>query len=145
MTRLLLAGAAALGMVTCAATARMATAADSTATSSTTSETTITTVPAPPVVVSSTRTTATATEADATRTATGAYAVRDNYGNESKTATTNKTYPMADFMTSVKKEQQTINGVTTETVTTTQTWPPKVGRPDVPPVVTTETHVLNSK
>src|ERR1043165_5343699 len=115
MTRLLLAGAAALGMMTCAATARTATTANTTSMSSSSSETTTTTVPAPPTVVSTTKTTATATEADGDRTATGIVALRDNYGNESKSAITNKTYPMADFMTSVKKEQKTVNGVTTET------------------------------
>ena len=134
--KVVLTGAAALGMMTGAAMAQMAT-------STSRSETTTTTVPSAPVVVSTTKTTGTATEADATRTATAAVGYRDSVGNDSKTAITNKTYPAADFMTSVKKEQHTINGVTSETVTTTQTWPPKVGRPDVPPVVTTETHVLS--
>src|SRR5271165_1335158 len=138
MTRFLLASAAALGLMTGAGIAQ-------TATSTSTSETTTTTtMPSTPVIVSTTKTTGQATEADGDRTASAGVASRDSAGNAMNTTITNKTYPLTNQITSVKKEQRTINGVTTETVTTTQTWPHVVGRPDVPPRVETTTHVVGS-
>ena len=136
MTRFLLAGAAALGMMTAAAMAQ------SGATSST-SETTTTTVPAAPTITTTTKTTGHATEADGDRTATAAVGYRDSAGNATHETVTNKTYPLTNQITTVKKSRQTVNGVTTETVQTTQTFPHVVGRPDTPPVVTPETHVVS--
>jgi len=133
MTRYLLAGAAALGLVTSAATAQ---------TAMSTSTTTTTVTPSVPVTVQTMRTNASATEADGDKTVSAGVGSRDSAGNENKTTVTNKTYPLTNLITSVKKEQHTVNGVTTETVTTTETYPHIVGRPDVAPVVTKSSHVV---
>jgi hypothetical protein len=131
MTRLLLAGAAALGLMSGATMAQTST-----------STTTTTVTPSVPVTVQTMKTNASATEADGDKTVSAGVGSRDSVGNENKTTVTNKTYPLTNLITSVKKEQHTVNGVTTETVTTTETYPHIVGRPDVAPVVTKSTHVV---
>jgi len=135
MTRFLLAGAAALGLMSGAAMAQSTTS---------TSTTTTTTMPSPPVTVSTMKSSGHATETDGDKTASVAVGSRDSAGNAMETSVTNKTYPLTDQITSVKKEQHTVNGVTTETVTTTRTYPHVVGRPDVPPQVEVTNHVVGS-
>ncbi len=137
MTRFLLAGAAALGMMTATAMAQNGSMSSSSET------TTTTTVPSAPVITTTTKTTGHATRVDGDRTATAAVGYKDSAGDATKETITNTTYPLTNQITTVKKTRQTVNGVTTETVQTTQTYPHVVGRPDTPPLVTTETHVVS--
>jgi hypothetical protein len=126
MTRFLLAGAAAFGMMTSAVMAQ-----------SSASQTTTTTVPSGPVVISSSATTGGEVRADGDLAVRSGTMSRDSSGNVTESTITNTTYPLTNMITTTKKTSNTVNGVTTETVTTTQTYPPVVGRPDVPPVTTT--------
>jgi hypothetical protein len=131
MTRFLLAGAIALVTITGAAMAQ------SPNQDSTTQETTTITQPAAsPRVVSSTATTGTATQSDGDQTATSASTSADSAGNKTQTTVTNTSYPLTGMLTSTKKVTQIVNGVATETITTTNTFPASSMRP---PEVTTAT------
>jgi len=133
MTRFLLAGAAALGMMTGAAVAQ----------TSTTTTTTVIPPASPPMVTTDTRVSGHSVKPDGDQTATAGIVSRDAYGNVSGSTTTNTSYPFTDMITSTTKSLNTVNGVTTETVGTTHSYPHVVGRPDVPPVTTTESHVVD--
>jgi hypothetical protein len=131
MTRFLLAGAIALVTITGAAMAQ------SPNQDSTTQETTTITQPAAsPRVVLSTATTGTATQSDGDQTATSASTSADSAGNKTQTTVTNTSYPLTGMLTSTKKVTQIVNGVATETITTTNTFPASSMRP---PEVTTAT------
>jgi len=129
MTRFLLAGAAALGMMTGAAMAQSSTSSSST--------TTTTTVPMAPVTTSSSATVGQAVHADGDRSATAGTSSADSAGNATSTTITNTTYPLTNMVETKEKTLSTTNGVTKELVTTTDVHPPATGRPEIPPVTTT--------
>jgi hypothetical protein len=128
MTRFLLAGAAALGMVASAAMAQ---------TSTSTSQTTTTTTPSAPVTISSGSTVGQSVTSDGVRTVTGGMSSKDSAGTASETTISNRTYPLSNMVTTTKKTTDIRNGVAVETETTTNAYPP--GTATVPPVVTTTT------
>jgi hypothetical protein len=127
MTRFLLAGAAALATMTGAAMAQSST---------TTQETTTVAPSVAPGVVSNSQTIGSAVHADGDQTATSASSHTDSAGNKTVTTITNTSYPLTGMITSTKKTTNIVNGIATETVTTTNTFPPSYNRP---PEVTTAT------
>jgi len=127
MTRFLLAGAAALGLTTGAAMAQTLTTQ--------TTETTV--APAVPMTTTTSRTVGSAVLPDGDQTITNGNSYRDTDGSLVSTTITNKSYPFLNMITTIRKTDRTMNGVTTETVTTTNTYPPEVGRAPVAPVTTT--------
>jgi len=134
MTRFLLAGAAAFGMMTGAAMAQTST--------SETTTTTTTMMPqpvSPPVIVKSSGTVGHAVLPDGDQTSTSGTSATDSNGAVTKTTITNQSYPFSNMIMSTKKTDTTVNGVTTETVTTTQSYPGTSN----PPVVTTATNPMN--
>jgi hypothetical protein len=136
MTRLLLAGAAAFGMMTGAVMAQ-----------SSTSVTTMTSSPAPvsqPWTTSSAIVNGTALLPDGDKTASAGSWTLDNNGNKTETTITNQTYPLTMMTTTTKKTTTIVNGVATETVTTTNTYPSSSLRD---PTVTTATrsYVVGAK
>jgi hypothetical protein len=139
MTRLLLAGAAALGLMTGAATAQ------SSGHSSTTEETTtITPAPSPPVTTSSSLTTGRGATADGDQTSTAGTSSTDANGVRTETVVTNKSYPLTNMITTTRKTTVTNKGVATETVTTTNTYPAaEKNPPEVSSV--TRTYIVGDK
>jgi len=130
MTRFLLAGAAALATMTGAA---MAQASGQT----TTQETTTVSQPAvAPVTVSSSATTGSAVRSDGDQTATRAASSTDSAGDKIETTITNTSYPLTGMITTTKKTTHIVNGIATETVTITNTYPPSAM---IPPQVSTAT------
>lgn len=130
MTRILLAGAAALGM-----TAGVAMAQSTSSTSTTTTYT-------PPVTTSTSSLSGAAITSDAVKTSTVGSGFTDASGNTSKTTISTTTYPLTDLITTTKKVTTMDNGVAKETVTTTQEYP--AGPYRMQPIITstTETHVV---
>jgi hypothetical protein len=129
MTRFLLAGAAALGMMTGAVMAQTQTSTSSTQTTTTTT--------APPVTISNSTLTGSAVTADDVKTSTVGSGFGDSSGNATKTTISTTTYPLTDLVTTTKKTTQVENGVAKETVSTTQAYPASPNRME--PIVTTTT------
>jgi hypothetical protein len=131
MTRFLLAGAAALGMISGAAMAQ----------TSTTETVTTTTSPLPaPVNLASTSTNGTAVLPDGDQTSTASTANRESNGDRTETTVTNTSYPFSSMITTTRKSTKISNGLATETRTTTNTFPPQYGRS---PEVTTATRTYS--
>jgi hypothetical protein len=130
MTRFLLAGAAALATMTGAAMAQ------SSAQSTTQETTTISQPAAAPVTVSSSATAGSALRSDGDQTATWGASSIDSSGGKTETTITNTSYPLTGMITSTKKTTHIVNGVATETVTITNTYPPSAM---IPPQVSTAT------
>jgi len=130
MTRFLLVGAAVLATMTGAALAQ---SSGQTATQETT---TITQPAAAPVTVSSSATTGSAVRSDGDQTATRGSAFTDSSGDKTETTITNTSYPLTGMITTTKKTTRVVNGVATEIVTTTNTYPPSAM---IPPQVSTAT------
>lgn len=142
MTRLLLAGAAALGLMTNAAMAQ------SWGHSSTTEETTTTTPVAAPWTASTATTTGQSVKDDGRQTLSAGASSADGAGKKTETTITNTSYPLTDMITTTRTTVETSNGVATETVVTTQTYPPSPRHPGgTPPVQTTATrsYVVGAK
>jgi hypothetical protein len=137
MTRYLLAGVAALGMMTSAAIAQ---------TSTTTTTTVAPSFPAP-VTVGTSEVGVTA-GGDGRITLLNGSASKDSSGKTIEVTNTSTSYPLTDLITTTKKTVEIINGVATETVTTSQSYPPSPRHPGgVPPVetTTTRTYVVGAK
>jgi len=139
MTRFLLAGAAALGLMTGAAVAQ------SSGHSSTIEQTTTI---MPPVSGPSTATQSTSIARGATpdgdQTATAAASSGDSSGATTGTTITNTSYPLNNVIRTTKTTTTVANGVATETVTTTDTYPASYMRePSV--AVATRTYVVGAK
>jgi hypothetical protein len=124
MKSFLLAGAAALGMMTGSALAQ------SSGHSSTTAQTTTVTpsVAAPSTTIYSSSVGQGAT-ADGDQTASSAWSSTDSSGSRTDTVVTNKTYPLSDMITTTRTTTVTTNGVAAETVATTNTYPARYNRP----------------
>jgi hypothetical protein len=137
MTRLLLAGAAALGMM--AGTAMAQTSSSSSMT------TTTTTAPSAPVITSTSQTVGSKVTAEDVKSRSAGMTATDSTGATTQTTVTNTTYPLTDLVTSQKKTTKMVNGVAVETIETTQSHPPAVGRPTIPPETTVKTTVLAPK
>jgi hypothetical protein len=135
MTRFLLAGAAALGVMTGAAMAQTSTSSTQTTTTTTTPS------PSPPVTISNSTTAGSAVSADDVKTATVGSGARDSFGNATKTTISTTTYPLTDLDTTTKKTTQVENGVAEETVTTTQDYPASPIRMQPVTRTTTDTKV----
>jgi hypothetical protein len=119
MTRFLLAGAAALATLSGTAMAQ------SGGPGSTTQETTTITQPAvAPVITSNTVTNGSAVHSDGDQTAMAGTAFSNSAGNKTETTITNQSYPLTGMITTTRKTTRIVNGVATETVTTTNTFPP---------------------
>jgi hypothetical protein len=133
MTRFLLAGAAALGVMSGAAMAQ-------TSTSETVTTTTSPLPPPLPVTVSSSSTTGGAVLPDGDQTSTSGTSSVDSSGNRTETSITNTSYPLSAMITTTRKTTRISNGQATETTTVTNTWPAAYGRP---PDVATSTRTYN--
>jgi hypothetical protein len=130
MIRYLMAGAAALGLLSGAATAQ----------TSTTEQTTTTTAPAPsmaPMTVTNTKTTENKVSSEGVRTLTNGMESTDNSGYTTKTEYSSQTYPLSPIVTTTKKTTTVNDGVATETTTRTDAYPP--GTSALPPTTTTTT------
>jgi hypothetical protein len=119
MTRILLAGAAALGLMSGAVMAQS---------TITTTSTTNTGVPvggslSAPVVVSGSSTNGHSVTADGDQHFVAGTKTRDSAGNTSETTITNTSYPLTDMVTSTRKTTNVSNGVATETTVTTNSFP----------------------
>ncbi len=142
MTRLLLASAAALGMLTGAAMAQSATSDSS---SSSSSSTTITTpsVMYAPVPVTTDKTVGTAVLQDGDRTDTKGVSVKVPDGQMASTQITTKTYPFSNMITTITKSTRINNGVATEQETDSSVYP---GSGDAPLVTkSTRTYQVGSE
>jgi type IV secretory pathway TrbL component len=141
MIRLLLAGTAALGMMTSAA---MAQSSRYSSGQTTTDETTTITPAQAPWTFKGTTTTGRGATADGVQSATSASTSTDTSGNGMQTTITNTTYPLSKMVMTTKKETTIANGVATEVTTITTTYPPYDPRP---PVVMTGTrsYVVGAK
>jgi hypothetical protein len=129
MTRFLLAGAAALGMMSGAA---MAQSSGYSSGSSTTVETTsVTPSVSSPWVVTSSSTVGRGATADGDQTATSAWSSRDGYGNTRQTTITNTSYPLTNMIMTNEKTTTFVNGMATERVIVTTSYPPPDTRPPV--------------
>src|SRR5580698_8389767 len=126
MTRILLAGTAACGLLAGAAMAQT-----STSVITTTSTPTL----AAPVTISSGASTGSAVRSDGDRISSSSTSLKDSNGEATETTISNTSYPFSNLITTTKKTTSTVNGVTTETETTTQAYPP--GTSTVAPTVTT--------
>jgi len=135
MTRFLLAGAAAFGMMTGAAMAQTST--------SQTTTTTTTPLPTAPVVISSGSTVGHATLPDGDRTVTSGVSQRNSAGEATNTVVTNQTYPFSNMITTTTKTTHVLNGVATEDTTISSVYP---GSGDAPSVMkSTRTYTVGSK
>ena len=76
---------------------------------------------------------------DGDQTATNSASARDIDGGTTETSITNTTYPLTSVLTTTKTTKHIVNGVVTETVETTYTYPPSYMRP---PSVTTATRTM---
>jgi hypothetical protein len=143
MTRLLLAGAAALGMMSGAAMAQSS-GYSSGHSSSTVETTTVTPGVSAPWTTSGSMSTGRGATADGDQTAMSSSTSSDSAGNKTTTTITNTSFPLTNMIMTTKKTVSIAGGVATETVTTTQTYPPSA---QVPPVVSTSTrsYVVGSK
>jgi len=140
MTRFLLAGAAALGMMTGVAMAQ----SSSGRTTTTEDTTTITPAYQAPWTTSNSATNGTAVRPDGDQTATSGSSSTDSSGNTTETTVTNTTYPLTGMITSTKKTTHIVGSVATETVTTTNTYPPSaMGVPQV--TTSTRTYIVGVK
>jgi hypothetical protein len=136
MTRYLLAGAAALGMMTGAAVAQTS--------SSETTTTTTTPAVVAPVTVSTSSSIGRAAMADGDQTATNSSTSRDSNGNVIETTITNQSYPLTGMVTTTKKTTHIVNGVATETTEMTNTYPASTMRqPEV--TTSTRTYTVGSR
>jgi hypothetical protein len=126
VTRFLLGSAAAFSLLTGTAPAQTPASA-----------TTITPSVSAPVTISSTANTANSVRPDGDQTSMSGTASRDSSGKSTETTITNTSYPFSNLITTTRKTTNIVNGVATETVTTTQTYPP--GTATVAPMVTTTT------
>jgi hypothetical protein len=138
MTRYLLAGAAALGMMTSAALAQ-----------SSSSSTTTTVSPSfgAPITAGTSEVGVTANR-DGRLTLMNGSASRDSSGKTIEVTNSSTSYPLTDMITTTKKTVEINNGVATETVTVAQSYPPSPQHPGgVPPVetTTTRTYVVGAK
>jgi hypothetical protein len=126
MTRFLLAGAAALGMITSAALAQ-------TMGTTSTQQTTTTTTPAmtAPVTVANSVSAGSALEADGRKTLKLGSSATDSSGNSTSTTNTTTSYPLSNLITTTHKTTTMVNGVPKETITTTQAYPGATTPPDV--------------
>jgi hypothetical protein len=143
MTRLLLAGAAALGMMTVASMAQT-NAPTQTGSQQAVSTSVSPALPPPgsgPVTISSGANTENALKKDGDLTSASGTVARDTAGNTTETSVTNTTYPFSNMITTTKKAATTVNGVTTENVTTTQAFPNSAAMPAPPPMTSTQTTV----
>ena len=132
MNRFLLASAAALSLM---ATAGMA--------ATTTSETTeVTSAPPPVAPTTVSRTTAAQRTPDGVQTLTSGVTARDGNGNVAGTTNSTRSYPLSNMITTTQKKIETINGVPTEVVTTTNSYP---GSNAAPYTSTTRTAVSDEK
>jgi hypothetical protein len=116
----MLAGAAALGLMTGAATAQ---------TSTSTSTTTITPV-SPPVTVSTSQSSERAVTSEGVKTVTGGATTSTSTGQMAGTTISTTTYPLSNMVTTTKKTIQMVNGQPMETTTITHAYP---GEPTPPP------------
>jgi hypothetical protein len=140
MTRLLLAGAAALGMMTGAAMAQ----SSSGLTTTTEDTTTVTPAYQAPTTTSSSATNGTAVRPDGDQTATVGSSSTDSDGNRTETTITNTSYPLTGMITSTRKTTRIVGSVATETVTITNTYPPSaMGAPQV--TTSTRTYIVGTK
>ena len=74
--------------------------------------------------------------ADGDQTATRAASSTDSSGDKTETTITNTSYPLTGMITTTKKTTHIVNGIATETVTVTNTYPPSAM---IPPQVSTAT------
>ena len=125
MTRFLLAGAAAFGMMTGAAMAQMSTS------DTTISTTTTTPVPVAPVTTTAGTTVGNAVLPDGDQTSTKGTSYIDNNGVKTETTITNQSYPLSNMIMQTKKTTTIANGVATETTTMTTTYPGTANAPVV--------------
>ena len=131
MTRYLLAGAAALGIMTSAGMAQ---------TYSSTTTTGTQTVSIPLTVGKST--VGISAAGDGRLTMLNGSSFRDSTGKTIETTNSSTSYPLTDLITTTKKKVEINNGMATETLTITQSYPPSpVGTPRPEPVVTTTTRM----
>jgi hypothetical protein len=135
MTRFLLAGAAALVTMTGAVMAQSP-APQSAGQTSTQETTTIVSPATAPLTVSSSATAGSAVRADGDQTATRGTSSSDSSGGKTETTITNTSYPLTGMITTTKKTTHVVNGIATETVTITNTYPPSAM---IPPQVSTAT------
>jgi hypothetical protein len=138
MTRFLLAGATALATMTGVAMAQ------SPGQATVTQQTTTYTQPTAPMIVSSAATNGTAVRSDGDQTATSGVSSANSVGDRDMTTVTNTSYPLAPYITTTQTNTRVANGVATETVTTTHTYPSWAG---IPPQVSTTTrnYVVGSR
>jgi thiamine pyrophosphokinase len=139
MTRTLLAGAAALGMMTGAAMAQ-----STTTQTTTTNLSTSTTAPAlsAPVIVSGSSTNGHSITADGDQHFVAGTMTRDSAGNTTDTTVTNTSYPLTDMVTSTRKTTNVSNGIATETTVTTNSFPS--GRAPATTSTSTRTYAVGS-
>lgn len=145
MTRLLLAGAAALGMMTTIASAQSMATNDVSSASMTRTTTTTTQYPVGPVVIGNWKTTGNDITADGDRANHGGMLTRFSNGDSVNTTVTTRTYPLTAMITTIRKTDRTVNGVTTETVETTNSFPDVPGMNYPPPSTTTTSMVVSAK
>jgi hypothetical protein len=139
MTRYLLAGVAALGMMTSATMAQ-------TSTSTSTTTTVAPSFPAP--VIAGTSEVGVTAGGDGRITLLNGSVSKDSSGKTVEVTNTSTSYPLTDMITRTKKIVEINNGVATETVTTSQSYPPSPQHPGgVPPVetTTTRTYVVSAR
>lgn len=138
MTRYLLAGAAALGMLTGAAMAQTATSESSSDTTTTSPSVTYA-----PVPFTTDRTVGTAVLQDGDRTNTKGVSVKVPDGQQASTTITTKTYPFSNMITTITKTTRVNNGVATEEETDSSAYP---GSTDAPTVMkTTRTYQVGAR
>jgi hypothetical protein len=139
MKMFLLAGAAALSMMTGTAMAQSARYSSSTAQTTTT---TPSMVPASTSVYSST--VGQGATSDGDQTASSSWSSTDSSGARTDTVVTNKTYPLSGMITTTKTTTVTTNGVAAETVLTTNNYPARYNRPP-DSTTATRTYVVGAK
>src|ERR1700722_7719209 len=131
MTRFLLAGTAACGLLAGAAMAQTSTSVITTTSTPTLAAPTL----VAPESVTSGASTGNAVRSDGDRISSSSTSFKDSNGEATAPRASNTSYPFSNLITTTKKTISTVNGVTTETETTTQAYPP--GTSTVAPTVTT--------
>jgi hypothetical protein len=149
MTRILLAGTAALGLMTGAVMAQSAITTITTTNTGTPVGGTLTApvVTAPmvvpgPVIVSGSATNGHSVTDDGDQHFVAGTKTRDSAGNTSETTITNTSYPLTDMITSTRKTTNVSNGVATETTVTTNSFPS--GRAPSTTSTSTRTYAVGS-
>jgi hypothetical protein len=122
MTRFLLAGAAMFGLIAGSAMAQTAT----TTTTNTKSAIPIT-PPSAPGTMTTSSTQGQMLHSDGDRSVTVGAGSSNDRGTSNDVIVTTKTYPFSNLVTTEKKSVSVSNGVKTQTLGTTQTYPPMPG------------------